>query len=76
MREMILVWGKGTRACLGKPIATMELKLGTAALVRKFSVEIGSPTTDDDMEMTDHFTLIPKGGKCLLTFRIVEVKKK
>lgn len=46
----------------------MEIKLAVAALVKNFDVEIGSPTTDDDMQMTDHFALIPKGGKCILRF--------
>lgn len=66
MHDYILVWGKGHRACLGKPLAYMELKISTAAIMKKFRVEIGSSTTDDDMEMTDHFTLIPKGKRCIL----------
>jgi cytochrome P450 len=66
MRDQLLVFGKGTRACLGRRIAIMELKFTLAALTRRYNFEIGSPTTDDDMEMTDHFVLIPKGGRCLL----------
>ncbi|VUC35651.1 unnamed protein product [Clonostachys rosea] len=66
MREQILVFGKGARACLGRRLATMELKCAAAIVARRYNVKIGSPTTDDDMEMTDHFVLIPKGGKCLL----------
>ncbi|KKP07882.1 cytochrome P450 [Trichoderma harzianum] len=69
MHEHILVWGKGQRACLGKPMAYMELKVGTAALIGKFSVEIGSATIDDDMEMTDHFALVPKGKRCILRLK-------
>ncbi|KAK0761707.1 hypothetical protein N5P37_005689 [Trichoderma harzianum] len=69
MHEYILVWGKGQRACLGKPMAYMELKVGTAALIGKFSVEIGSVTIDDDMEMTDHFALVPKGKRCILRLK-------
>lgn len=66
MHEHILVWGKGSRSCLGKQLAYMELKVGMAALMKKFRVEIGSNTTHDDMEMTDHFTLIAKGQRCIL----------
>ncbi|CAI6088084.1 unnamed protein product, partial [Clonostachys chloroleuca] len=66
MREQILVFGKGARACLGRRLATMELKCAAAIAARRYNVKIGSPTTDSDMEMTDHFVLIPKGGKCLL----------
>lgn len=69
MHEHILVWGKGQRACLGKPMAYVELKVGTAALMGKFSVEIGSATIDDDMEMTDHFALVPKGKRCILRLK-------
>ena len=69
MRDMILVWGKGQRICMGKPIATMELKIGTAAIMKRYSVELGSDTVNDDMEMRDHFVLTAKGGKCMLRFR-------
>lgn len=68
MRDQMTLFGKGARSCLGRRIATMEIKLAVAALVKNFDVEIGSPTTDDDMQMTDHFALIPKGGKCILRF--------
>ncbi|KAB5585128.1 cytochrome P450 [Coniochaeta sp. 2T2.1] len=67
MREMILVWGKGTRACLGQYMATMEIKILLARMMDRFSVEKVA-TTDGEMEMTDHFTLIPKGLKCTLVF--------
>ncbi len=66
MHDQILVWGKGLRSCLGKQLAYMELKLVTAAVMKMFVVELDSPATDDDMEMTDHFTLIAKGRRCLL----------
>ena len=66
MRELMIVWGKGQRACLGKTVAILEMKIGIAALVKRYFVELGSRTTDDDMEMTDHNVLIPKGGKCML----------
>ncbi|KAL6699311.1 cytochrome P450 [Trichoderma pleuroticola] len=51
------------------PMAYMELKVGTAALMGKFVVEIGSATIDDDMEMTDHFALVPKGKRCILRLK-------
>ncbi|KAJ2981767.1 hypothetical protein NQ176_g1826 [Zarea fungicola] len=70
MYNRIFVWGKGQRSCLGKQLAMMELKLVTAALMRNFCVELGSDTTDSDMEMTDHFTLIAKGKKCILKMNI------
>lgn len=66
MREQITVFGKGTRACLGRRLATMELKCATAAVIRRYNFEIGSPSTDDDMEMRDFSVLIPKGQRCVL----------
>jgi len=63
------VWGKGQRICMGKPIAMMELKVATAALVKKFSLELESEAVIDAMEMRDHFVLMAKGGRCMLKFR-------
>jgi cytochrome P450 len=71
-REMWLVWGKGTRVCLGQHMATMEQKITLARLMERFRVKLASPKTHEEMEMTDHFTLIPKGQKCSLVFEEVE----
>jgi cytochrome P450 len=62
------VFGKGARACLGRSLATMELKLATAALITKYNVELRSPTADEDMEMACHFVLVPKGKRFILRF--------
>jgi cytochrome P450 len=69
MHDQMTLFGKGARACLGRRIATMEIKVAVAAIVRNFDVEIGSAETDKDMAMTDHFVLIPKGGKCILRLK-------
>jgi cytochrome P450 len=66
MREQMLLFGKGARSCLGRRIATMEIKTVVVALVRNFDFSIGSPTTDAEMAMTDHFAIMPKGGRCVL----------
>ncbi|KIY01666.1 uncharacterized protein Z520_01803 [Fonsecaea multimorphosa CBS 102226] len=68
MRNHITVFGKGARACLGRSLATMEIKLATAALITRYNVEIGSATTHKDMEMACHFVLVPKGKQCVLKF--------
>jgi cytochrome P450 len=64
---MMLVWGKGTRICLGQHMATMEIKIVLARMMDRFKVDM-VPQTHDEMEMTDHFTLIPKGHRCTLVF--------
>lgn len=66
--EMFFSWGKGTRACIGQHMAIMELKILLAQVLDEFEVELESLKTHEDMETTDHFTLIPKGGRCGLIF--------
>ncbi|KEF58613.1 uncharacterized protein A1O9_06539 [Exophiala aquamarina CBS 119918] len=66
MREQMLLFGKGARSCLGRRIAIMEIKCALTAVSRRYKVDIGSETTDDDMQMIDHFVLIPKGQRCVL----------
>lgn len=68
VREMMLVWGRGTRVCLGQHMATMELKILLARLMDRFEVTLQSAATHDEMVMTDHFTLIPEGKRCGLVF--------
>ncbi|GAB1319337.1 hypothetical protein MFIFM68171_09547 [Madurella fahalii] len=69
MQEMMLVWGgKGPRVCPGRYMATMEVKLLLARLMDRFTVQLQSESTHDEMVMTDHFTLIPKGHRCGLVF--------
>lgn len=65
---MMLVWGKGSRICLGQHMAIMELKILLARIIDMFEVRLAGEQTHADMEMTDHFTLIPKGKKCGLIF--------
>jgi hypothetical protein len=50
MREKMMVFGKGARACLGRRLAIIEIKCATAAMVRRYEAKIGSITADDDIE--------------------------
>jgi cytochrome P450 len=68
MKERIMVFGKGSRACLGRSMAIMEIKIFLARIIDKYEVALADASTHDDMEMTDHFVLIPKGHKCQLVF--------
>lgn len=67
-REMMMSWGKGTRTCLGQYMATMDVKLTLAKVVERFAFKVAGEKTHDEMVMTDHFTLIPKGQRCGLVF--------
>jgi len=65
---MIFVWGKGSRACLGQYLATMELKILLAQLMNRFDVRLASEMTHEEMKMTDGFSSTPKGRCCHLVF--------
>lgn len=71
MKELFMPFSKGTRACLGKNLAMIELKLITAQLVRRFEWTAAPNTNKDTMAMMDFFLLIPVGGRCDLIFREV-----
>lgn len=71
MKELFMPFSKGPRACLGKNLAIMELKLITSQLVRRFEFAPAHSTTEESMAPKDHFLLIPVGGKCELIFREV-----
>lgn len=71
MKELFMPFSKGSRACIGKNLAMMELKLITARLVRQFKCTIAPATTEESMATKDHFLLVPAGGKCELIFESV-----
>lgn len=71
MKELYMPFSKGTRACLGKNLAMIELKLITANIARRFSWTPASTTTETSMATLDFFLLSPAGGKCELVFREV-----
>ena len=68
MKTLYMPFSQGSRACLGKNLALMELKLITAALVRDYKVDLAQGTTEDSMTTKDHFLVMPKGGRCDLIF--------
>ena len=67
-KELYMPFSKGGRACLGKNLAVMELKLITAILVNAFVVTCAADTSRDTMATMDYFILTPKAGKCNLVF--------
>jgi cytochrome P450 len=68
MKEAFMPFTKGTRVCLGKNLAMMELKVITTIILRRFHVSIAAEMTMEDMAMKDHFLLFPQGKKCKLVF--------
>lgn len=67
--ELFMPYSKGSRACLGRGIAQMELKLTTASIIQRFEIGLAAGTTDESMAMISHFLAIPTAGKCELTFK-------
>jgi cytochrome P450 len=63
-----MLWGKGSRECLGKQLAVNNLRVMVSRILSKLKVKVASEQTHDDMLHTDHFVLIPKGMKCMLIF--------
>ena len=68
MKSLFMPFSQGSRACLGKSLAMMELKMLTATLVKKYTVTLAQSTTEDSMTMKDHFLVLPKSGRCDLRF--------
>lgn len=68
---LFMPFSRGTRACLGKGLALLELKRITTALISRYSVSAPPWTNEDSMEMRDHFLAMPKAGKCELVFSAV-----
>jgi cytochrome P450 len=67
-RDLFMPFSKGTRACLGRNLAFMELRQVTSALLLKYNVSAAPGTTSESMEMRDHFLASPKSGRCELLF--------
>ena len=68
MKDCFIIFSKGSRACLGQYVATMELKLVVASLVNGWNARLGEETTKDTMAQTDYFLAFPKARVCHLVF--------
>jgi cytochrome P450 len=72
MKELFMPFSKGTRNCIGQPMALFDLRLIAAAIARKYSVTVDGSMKEGDMDITDHFVLIPKGEKCFLRWTLAD----
>ena len=68
MRESFFAWSRGSRACMGMHLATMQLKLIISALVWGWDITPAEGTTEESMAMCDHFIAIPWDKACRLVF--------
>ncbi|KAI8058487.1 cytochrome P450 [Syncephalis plumigaleata] len=62
MRQNLLAFSMGARACLGQSLAWMELQLTLSILIRRFVITIPS-WISSDMRPVRFFGLKPRGGR-------------
>jgi len=53
-------------------MAMMEMKIVITRLIERFAIRVASQRTHDDMLITNHFALIPKGGRCEVVFELAK----
>lgn len=68
VKDLYIPFSRGSRMCLGKNLAMMELKITTAALLMKTRFQVDRNFGDAGMAMVDHFLAVPQAGKCDLVF--------
>ncbi|CAH0024829.1 unnamed protein product [Clonostachys rhizophaga] len=69
MLDASMPYGRGSRVCIGKHLAYMELRLATARFFLAFpevSVSAKEGMNDEDMVAKVFFLLFPQGKRCLL----------
>ncbi|GFF41834.1 probable sterigmatocystin biosynthesis P450 monooxygenase STCB [Aspergillus udagawae] len=72
MREAQLIpFGYGARICLGKALATLEIKVLIANLYLRYETVMGSSTTPESMKQCSTHDAVPKALKCVVWFQEV-----
>jgi cytochrome P450 len=68
MNDLFKPFLKGTRACLGKNLALMDLKQVVATAIKEYRIALGDIMKPSNMNMMGHFLAVPRSGKCDLVF--------
>ncbi|KAF6820296.1 benzoate 4-monooxygenase cytochrome [Colletotrichum musicola] len=69
MKDCTMPFGGGSRTCLGRHLARIELRLITARFFKNFpnaTVSELEGMCDKDMEPALHFLMVPSGHRCLI----------
>ncbi|KAF2265756.1 cytochrome P450 [Lojkania enalia] len=72
MQSHLFLWGSGDTTCMGRDMATMEIKIMASRMLGTFEAIVEGEQTHRDMEMCDHVVMAPKGGKAMLVFKKLE----
>ena len=55
MNAQLSPFGFGTRVCAGQHLAQIMMRMGLAAIVRNFDIEVPPETTEKSMAICDAF---------------------
>ncbi|KAH8700374.1 cytochrome P450 [Talaromyces proteolyticus] len=68
METHLIPFGYGARLCLGKPLATMEIKLLLAGIYLHYETRLSKLTTEESMKQTSTHDAVPRGLNCEIQF--------
>ncbi|KAI9682446.1 MAG: hypothetical protein M1829_000238 [Trizodia sp. TS-e1964] len=68
MKELFMPFSRGPRSCIGLHIAKMQIRMTLSMILHGWQISVGPSTTDETMELREHFIIMPKSGQCNLVF--------